>query len=375
MPKAKIAIVGGGIVGLAHAYLAARRGWSVVVFERNESARGASIRNFGMIWPIGQPPGERLRLALRSRSLWLDMIEETGMEIAGTGSFHLAYHSDEAAVLQEFVEVSRGHGYCCHWFNAGQVRSRCPAAQPEGLLGGMWSESELVVDPREVAASLPGYLSELYGVQVRANATVYAIELPYVRTARETWEVEQVVVCSGDDFSSLYPDAFASSGLVKCKLQMMRTGPQPKEWKLGAGLAGGLTLRFYPSFRICSTLGALEQRIANEMPLYDQYGIHVMASQTPGGEVTIGDSHEYGGTVEVFDKPEIDRLILSYLEKFLTLPRPEIVERWHGVYAKHAELPYFSVSPEPGVRIVTGLGGAGMTMSFGVAEKTWSEWR
>src|SRR5258708_4743859 len=134
MAKAEVAVVGGGIIGLAHAWLAARRGWSVVLFERHEFAQGASIRNFGMIWPIGQPAGERLQLALRSRAIWSDVVEETGIQVASTGSVHLAYRDDEAAVIHEFAEAGPRHGYRCRLMNAEQVRAATPGVRTAGLL-------------------------------------------------------------------------------------------------------------------------------------------------------------------------------------------------------------------------------------------------
>ncbi len=73
-PRADVAIVGAGILGLAHAYVAAKAGKSVVVFERSPRAAGASVRNFGMVWPIGQPAGTMLSLSLRSRELWLEIL-------------------------------------------------------------------------------------------------------------------------------------------------------------------------------------------------------------------------------------------------------------------------------------------------------------
>ena len=95
--------MGAGIIGLAHAYLAAKAGRKVTVFERNPKASGASVRNFGMLWPIGQPAGEMHQLALRSREIWLELLQESGLPYQPAGSLHVAYRDDEAAVGQEFA--------------------------------------------------------------------------------------------------------------------------------------------------------------------------------------------------------------------------------------------------------------------------------
>ncbi len=68
-----LAVVGSGILGLAHAYAAVKRGLKVAVFERTGTPLGASVRNFGMGLVTGQPPGIMLDLARESRAIWLHL--------------------------------------------------------------------------------------------------------------------------------------------------------------------------------------------------------------------------------------------------------------------------------------------------------------
>jgi glycine/D-amino acid oxidase-like deaminating enzyme len=71
-----LAVVGAGIVGLAHAFAAARLGKRVVVIEREPCATGASIRNFGFVTVTGQERGATWLRARRSRDIWAAIAPE-----------------------------------------------------------------------------------------------------------------------------------------------------------------------------------------------------------------------------------------------------------------------------------------------------------
>jgi FAD dependent oxidoreductase TIGR03364 len=361
------AIVGAGIIGLAHAYHLARAGHRVAVFERSPRAQGASVRNFGMLWPIGQPPGRMLQLALRSRELWLEVVRDARLWHDPVGSLHLAYHDDEAAVLREFVAAAAGHGYDVELLAPAQVRDRSPVVRQEGLICGMWSGTESCVDPRSVIAELPAFLSAKFGVTFHFGRAATAYDHPTLRAGGCSYTAERLWVCSGEDLQTLNPETLGEAGLIRCKLQMMRTSPYNR--RLGPMLAAGLTLKHYRAFAHCLSLATLRSRLARDYPDYERYGIHVMVSQNGLGELVIGDSHEYGDAIEPFDKLEIDGLVLDYLRSFFDWPDLQIGARWHGVYAKHPTEPFVILRPAPQVTAVVGLGGAGMTLSFGLAEQ------
>lgn len=367
-----VAVIGGGIVGLAHAWMAARRKLRVLLLERSPAAQGASVRNFGMVWPIGQPGGELHALALRSRDFWLELHALGVVDVEECGSVHLAHRTDELAVLEEFV--SRGT-HAVRLLTAEEVLRQTPLANPHGLLGGMASQSELRVNPRTASARIAAWMTEGLGVECRFGTSVATTENAAIRAADGCiWKAERIIVCSGSDLQTLYPDILSRSGLQLCKLQMLRAVAQPSPPSLRPHVASGLTLRHYPAFSDCPSIPALRSRVADETPELDRYGIHVMASQGSGGEVILGDSHEYGGDIEPFDKLQVDDLILRELRKVIVLDDWTIEQRWHGIYAKHNDLPVFEAEPEAGAHVCVGTGGAGMTMSFGLAARAWDRW-
>lgn len=364
---ADAAVVGAGILGLAMAYHLALQGKSVVVFERTPRAQGATVRNFGLVWIVGQQQsGDIYERAMYGRGIWQQLAAKTGLSCKETGSLHLAYHADELAVLEEFVQTPGIHS---RLLTPAQAAAKSSAFKKDGLKAALWSPVEMSLNPREAAAVLAEYLQTAHNVQFRFHTAVNHISMPFIETKNERWQVEEVFVCSGQDFETLYPAAFAAAPITKCKLQMMRTVPQPQGWQLGPALSTGLSLIHYASFAHCKNLEALRQRIHTTLPEYVKYGVHLLVSQNGAGELSIGDSHEYGDEVDPFDKELINQLILQYLPNFLQAPTLQIQERWHGVYPKLTNgATELVLQPEKGVTIVNGMGGAGMTLSFGLAK-------
>ncbi|HYG17944.1 MAG TPA: TIGR03364 family FAD-dependent oxidoreductase [Ohtaekwangia sp.] len=364
---ADIAIVGAGIVGLAHAYMALKKGLRVVLFERDQYAVGASIRNFGLLWPVGQEPGTGLDRALRGRQHWDEISRQAGIWNVNNGSLHLAYHDDEMDVVSEFVSIYRNAPYDCTLLSPSEVQRLSPVVRTVGLKGGLYSRTESTVYSRDAIKRIPVWLQEKYGLILRFGNVVTEISIPLIKTSREVWKANQVIVCSGADFETLYPAQYEQQKMTKCKLQMLKAVPSVGV-NIGPSLCAGLTLRHYAAFAKCPSLPKLDRRFNDIAPAYQENGVHVLVAQNQNGELIIGDSHEYGNTVEPFDRESIYETILSYLKTFTNFRNLKIIERWNGVYPSNAGRTCLVIQPEKGVTLVNGLGGAGMTLSFGLAE-------
>ncbi|NIJ55750.1 TIGR03364 family FAD-dependent oxidoreductase [Dyadobacter arcticus] len=367
MSKSAI-VIGAGIVGLATARALASRNYQVTVIERSSKAIGASIRNFGMVWPIGQPEGTLYERALHAKSIWKEVLEGAKCWSYEGGSLHMAYQNDEFEVLQQFVEVSSYRPVSI--LNAFETLEKSPAVNGNGLLGSLYSEDEMIVDPREAIAAIPGYLTAKLGVTFIWNTAISDISYPNVYSGVKSWSADEIFVCSGQDFETLYPEHFSEAPLTKCKLQMLRLEAQPDNWRIGPALCGGLSLIHYHGFKAAASLPGLKARYEAEYAEHLKWGIHVMASQNGLGEITVGDSHEYALTFDPFDREFINTMILDYLATFARFKSPKVFQTWHGIYPKLTNgATEIVIKPESGVTIINGLGGNGMTLSFGLCDE------
>src|ERR1700761_9313164 len=138
----RVVIVGGGIIGTMHAVMARRRGLAVRHLEREQDGRGASVRNFGLVWVSGRRAGPELALALRARELWESIAADApGTGFRPAGSLTVATNEAELAVMREAAELADAKQREFEVLDPAGVRAVNPALRGE-LLGGLWCRAD-----------------------------------------------------------------------------------------------------------------------------------------------------------------------------------------------------------------------------------------
>src|ERR1700730_16515786 len=155
----RIVVIGGGVLGTMHAVAARRRGYQVVHLEREGEARGASVRNFGLIWVSGRRPGAELTLALRARELWAELgAALPGLCFRPAGSLTLATDDAELRVLKEAATLPDAVQRDFELLDPGAVRAVNPALRGD-LAGGLLCRADAIVEPRLALPALRGNLA------------------------------------------------------------------------------------------------------------------------------------------------------------------------------------------------------------------------
>jgi len=363
-------VVGAGILGMATARALALKGYKVTILEKSQQSLGASIRNFGMLWPIGQPDGHLYERAIRSREIWKAYLKNANIPFDPCGSIHLAYDKEEQDVIEElhnhFLQSQRPVAL----LSPSSIQSKFKGINGTNLKSGLFSSDETIIDPREGIKNLPAYLKSYYNIDIIWGTAVTNVTTNTVWSFKTKYNADVICICSGADFETLYPAVFKELPIIKTKLQMMRFVPNDPSFRIGTSVCGGLSLLHYKSFTASKSLDILKEKIHAELPEYIKWGIHVMVAQNDKGELTIGDSHEYDLDFEPFDNHHINDLVLQYLKKLMHIDHWTLQQSWNGIYPKMTNgATDLFLKVEPGVFIINGIGGNGMTLSFGFAEE------
>jgi FAD dependent oxidoreductase TIGR03364 len=359
-----LAVIGAGIVGLAHAYAAARLGKRVVVMERNGRALGASIRNFGFITVTGQAAGDTWRRARRSRDLWAALAPQAGIAIEHEGLLLTMRRPESVRVAEAFLKTEMGEA--CALLHRADLLTRWPRAAPTDALGALWSPHEVRVESRDAIPRLTAWLRERWGVAFLFDTATLEVDPPAIRTSRGSVAAQAAIVCPGDDFVSLFPDTFARYQLTKCRLSMLRLADPG--YRLPAALMSDLGLVRYLGYAALPEASLLRARLEREQAAQLEHGIHLIVVQSADGSLVVGDSHHYHDAPHPYAAVETESLILDELRAATAIDTP-VIERWTGVYASANTRPMFADAPAPAVRVVVVTSGTGASTGFAIAEE------
>jgi FAD dependent oxidoreductase TIGR03364 len=364
-------VVGAGIVGLAHAYTAARRGLRVCVVERDSANVGASIRNFGFITVTGQGAGDTWRRARRARDVWAEVAPMAGIDVVHQGLWLTAFRPKALDVLQAFMATPMADA--CQLLDIDEAARRAPSLQLAGAQAVLYSPHELRVESRTAIGQLTRWLAEAMGVSFRFSEAVLEVATPMVRTSRATLRAERVVVCTNTELNGLFAPRITPHRLRLCQLHMLRVRPEPG-FRLPGSVMADLSLVRYHGYSQLPEAAALLAQLQAEEGESLAHGIHLIVVQSADGSLVVGDSHHYGEVLPPFADQRVDELILRHLRQTLKLEQAEVTERWVGVYPSSATTDCLIDAPDDATRLVLVTSGTGASTAFGIAEEVFANW-
>jgi FAD dependent oxidoreductase TIGR03364 len=361
-----VAVVGAGIIGLAHAYAAVRRGKRVVIIDRDARANGASIRNFGFITVTGQERGDSWRLARATRDIWADIAPRAGIAVEQRGLILTMRRPESLKVAEAFLATEMGEG--CEALSAASFRIRYGVIASADTMGALVSPHEIRVESRTALPKLTSWLAEVHGVTLLTETQVFAVSPPHIETSRGVVQAEVAIVCPGEDFVTLFADRIAAFRPRKCRLSMLRLASPG--FRLPAPVMSDLSLVRYAGYAALPPAAALRQRLAVEQAAHWAHGVHLIAVQSADDTLVVGDSHHYGDLPPPFAPAEAEACILDEFFRATGVAPPPVVERWVGTYPVADDRTFFIDAPSDSVRLVMVTSGTGASTGFGIAERT-----
>jgi 4-methylaminobutanoate oxidase (formaldehyde-forming) len=201
--RARVVIVGGGIVGVSVAYGLTKRGWNdVVLLERRKLTSGTTWHAAGLVTEL-RATTNLTRLVLDGLEIFENLEAETGLATGfrTIGQITIACNEPRLEEIKRQASMARGIGVRVELLSTDECVERFPLLDPAEVLGGMYFPDDAVVNPTDSTLALAKG-ARMGGARIFEDTKVTAVlerdgRVAGVSTDRGDIEAEVVVNCTG----------------------------------------------------------------------------------------------------------------------------------------------------------------------------------
>lgn len=353
----EVAVIGGGIIGCAVAYYAAKEGFSVTVIEKDELAGGTSSRCDGNILSIDKDPGFDSQMSLQSQRLVDELNQELDLsfEYRQPGSILVCESDEEMEAAERWVAQQKEAGLPFRMLDRSDLRQESYYFADD-LLGGLECQTDATVNPYLLTYALFDGAAK-YGAKL--------MKYTAVKNVTQEKETESFAIET-------------SNGKVSAKKVVNAAGV----WAPLIGEMLGINIPIYPrkghilvvsrqmpvSPRKVMEFGYLISKFGGERKVDEdiqKYGIALVFEPTESQNFLVGSSREFAGFDTKVDMA-ITRLVAKRCIRFYPkMKYMNIIRTYAGLRPwTEDHLPIVSsVKDIPGFYIAAGHEGDGIGLS------------
>lgn len=345
-----VCVVGAGLLGLAHALEARRRGLNVVLLDRDARATGASVRHSGHLFFSALEPGAALDAAPLARERWLELARRAGTVADQGGTLIIARNRDELAVLEAAAAEPAREAVL-------RSRKRVGRLVPipvDDVVGALHARHDLRIGPRSAPAALGRLLRRDPGAHLEWGAHVNAIEPGMVHAGSLRIRADAIIVCPGADHRSLPPELRSREAEVALQETQMLRLLAPGRRRYRQTLATGLSLLAYPGFCGYDAITPLRERLELETPELVERAVSPVATQLSNGDLIFGSTTTYTDAPSPYSSERLDDLMLQQARALLGIS-PSVRQRWTSTQVGirgGSDHDFLTSRPMRGVRVV-----------------------
>jgi 4-methylaminobutanoate oxidase (formaldehyde-forming) len=290
--KARVVIIGGGVIGCSVAYHLTKLGWTdVVLLERKQLTSGTTWHAAGLIAQL-RATANMTKLAKYSQELYGGLEAETGVATGfkRVGSITVALTEERREEIFRSAAMARAFGVDIEEISPAEVGARYPHLNLDGVVAGVYLDKDGQGDPGNIALALAKGARQR-GAVIAERTKVTGIQ----RSGRRV---------TGVDF-----DGENGPGHIACDMVVNCAGM----WGHQVGLMAGVNVPLHACehfYIVSEPVAGLTQlpvlRVPDECAYYKEDAGKMMLGafepvSKPWGMTGISDSFEFDQLPEDFD--------------------------------------------------------------------------